>query len=315
MNVVAAVRFYVKKFTDESGSGMKILLLDQETKSIVSVAFSQSEIANKEVYLFDLLENSNRDYMKHLKCICFLRPTKQNFLNLTRELKNPKYGQYYIYFTNTIEKIDVKMLAENDEQEVVREVQEFFADYVALGQHVFSMNIPKCGEMNKWNEANLKRTAQGLISVLLSLKKSPIIRYQASFEMCRKLAESVRNIISRDSNLFDFRQTDPAPVLLILDRREDPITPLLNQWTYQAMVHEQFGIRNNIVSLKDVPGISKDLEEIILSAEYDEFYESSMFLNYGEICVKIKELMEDFQKKSQSTTKVETIADMKASFC
>lgn len=31
MNVVAAVRNYVKKMTDESGSGMKILLLDQET--------------------------------------------------------------------------------------------------------------------------------------------------------------------------------------------------------------------------------------------------------------------------------------------
>lgn len=36
-----------------------------------------------------------------------------------------------------------------------------------------------------------------------------------------------------------------------------------------------------------------------------------MYLNYGEICVKIKDLMEDFQKRSQSTTKVESIADMK----
>lgn len=43
--------------------------------------------------------------------------------------------------------MDIKSLAENDEQEVVREVQEFFVDYVALGQHVFSMGIPKCGEV------------------------------------------------------------------------------------------------------------------------------------------------------------------------
>lgn len=43
--------------------------------------------------------------------------------------------------------MDVKSLAENDEQEVVREVQEYFADFVALGQHVFSMNIPKGGEV------------------------------------------------------------------------------------------------------------------------------------------------------------------------
>lgn len=38
-----------------------------------------------------------------------------------------------------------------------------------------------------------------------------------------------------------------------------------------------------------------------------------MYSNYGEICLKIKELMEDFQKRSQSNTKVETIADMKVS--
>ena len=31
MNVVNAIRFYIKKMTDESGSGMKILLLDQDT--------------------------------------------------------------------------------------------------------------------------------------------------------------------------------------------------------------------------------------------------------------------------------------------
>jgi vacuolar protein sorting-associated protein 45 len=40
------------------------------------------------------------------------------------------------------------------------------------------------------------------------------------------------------------------------------------------MVHELIGIKNNIVNLKNVPGISKELEEIILSAEYDEFYEN-----------------------------------------
>lgn len=43
--------------------------------------------------------------------------------------------------------MDVKTLAESDEQEVVREVQEFFCDYVALGHHVFSINIPNCGEV------------------------------------------------------------------------------------------------------------------------------------------------------------------------
>lgn len=53
----------------------------------------------------------------------------------------------WIDFTNVIEKMDVKSLAEIDEQEVVREVQEYFCDYVAVNTHVFSMNIPSCGEV------------------------------------------------------------------------------------------------------------------------------------------------------------------------
>jgi hypothetical protein len=43
-------------------------------------------------------------------------------------------------------------------------------------------------------------------------------------------------------------------------RREDPVTPLLSQWTYQAMVHELLGINNNRVSLAGTPGITKDLQ-------------------------------------------------------
>jgi vacuolar protein sorting-associated protein 45 len=59
-------------------------------------------------------------------------------------------------------------------------------------------------------------------------------------------------------------------VLLILDRREDPITPLLNQWTYQAMIHEILGIANNRVDLKSrIQTIPEDMEEVVLSTEDD----------------------------------------------
>lgn len=46
------------------------------------------------------------------------------------------------------------------------------------------------------------------------------------------------------------------------------------QWTYQAMVHELLTIKNNRVSLVGVPGAPKDLSEVLLSAEQDEFYTS-----------------------------------------
>ena len=41
--------------------------MDKETTSIVSVVYSQSEILRKEVYLFERIESSAREVMKHLK--------------------------------------------------------------------------------------------------------------------------------------------------------------------------------------------------------------------------------------------------------
>lgn len=59
--------------------------------------------------------------------------------------------------------------------------------------------------------------------------------------------------------MFDFRLTVVPPLLIILDRRNDPVTPLLTQWTYQAMAHELLGIQNGRVNLGMVPNIPPEL--------------------------------------------------------
>lgn len=312
MNVILAVKQYVAKMIEDSGPGMKVLLMDKETTSIVSMVYAQSEILQKEVYLFERIDSAGRESMRHLKCICFLRPTKENVELLSQELRAPKYGLYYVYFSNVIAKQDVKTLAEADDQEVVREVQEFYGDYIAVSPHLFSLNIVGCAQGRNWVNESLLRTTTGLTSLLLSLKKCPMIRYQNSSEMAKRLAENVRQVISREAALFDFRRTDVPPILLILDRRDDPVTPLLNQWTYQAMVHEFLGINNNRINMASVPGITKELSEVVLSSEHDEFYANNLYLNFGEIGSNIKDLMDDFQRKSKNQAKVESIQDMKA---
>lgn len=317
MNVISAVKAYITKMTEESEPGMKILLMDKETTSIVSMVYGQSEILQREVYLLERIDTSqplspDRDSgLRYLKCLVFLRPTAQNVMLLARELHNPKYGAYYIYFSNILAKADVKTLAEADEQEVVKEVQEFYMDFLAINSHLFSLGISTCFHMQTWNSQALQRSSQGLTALLLSLKCSPVIRYQENSRPCRDLSDAIRDFIIKESRMFDFRQASPA-LLLILDRKEDPVTPLLNQWTYQAMVHELLAINNNRVNLSDIPGVSKELAEVVLSAEQDQFYAKNLFLNFGEIAQNIKSLMEDFQNKAKSHQKVESIADMKA---
>ena len=48
------------------------------------------------------------------------------------------------------------------------------------------------------------------------------------------------------------------------------------------MVHELLGIHNNRVDLSAVPGVAKDLQEVVLSAEHDEFFSEVIISNKYE---------------------------------
>lgn len=49
-----------------------------------------------------------------------------------------------------------------------------------------------CAQGRSWEASMLSRCTQGLTSVLLALKKCPMIRYQLSSDMSKRLAESVK---------------------------------------------------------------------------------------------------------------------------
>ncbi|KAK7068417.1 vacuolar protein sorting-associated protein 45 [Halocaridina rubra] len=312
MSLVQAVKDYVSKMITESEPGYKIMLMDKETTSFVSVVLGMSEVMRQEVYMFERIDQtSSGENMSYLKCLVFIRPTRENIELLTRELQKPRYGAYYIYFSNVISKSDVKLLAEADEHEVVRDIQELYADYQALAPHLFTLNMPVHSQGLKWANGALQRTCQSVAGVLFSLQFLPYIRYQNNSEMARSLAENIRQTILKEGSLYSNIGAEGSMLLLIVDRRDDPVTPLLQQWTYEAMVHELLGVNNGRVSLAHVSGVTDDLKEVVMSPTQDEFYSQCMYLNYGEIGQTIKDLMEDYQRKLSKQQKVESINDMK----
>lgn len=167
-----------------------------------------------------------------MKCVCLLRSTKENVNLLCSELRNPKFGQYYICFTNTIGKDEIKKLAESDKNEVIKSIKEYYLDYCAINPHFFSLNIKtNCylGNSNIWDYSAFDRSVSGLIAFLKSIKKNPTIRYQSSSEMCKRLAEGIKKNLIEDDLFLDFVNKNTIPVLLIIDRKSDGFTPLLNQ--------------------------------------------------------------------------------------
>ncbi|KAK2749458.1 vacuolar protein sorting-associated protein 45 [Myotisia sp. PD_48] len=325
MDVFSAVSGYVSKMvtagdssaTGSSSAKMKTLLLDSETISIVSATMTQSALLSHEVYLIDRLDNQNRERMRHLRCLCFVRPSPDSIQFLIDELRAPKYGEYYIYFSNIVRKSSLERLAEADDHEVVKSVQEFFGDFLVINPDFCHLNIgfPRqriwSHSPDLWNTDALQRTTEGLIALLLSLKKNPLIRYEKNSLIAKKLATEVRYQLTQEEQLFNFRKPDTPPILLILDRRDDPITPLLNQWTYQAMVHELLGINNGRVDLSEVPDIRPELKEIVITQDQDPFFKKNMYQNFGDLGGNIKEYVEQYQSRTKTSMSIESIADMK----
>ena len=321
MDVSQAISSYITRMVtpsgDSSSSKMKTLLLDRETVSIISTAVTQSSLLNHEIYLIDRLDNAGREKMRHLRCLCLVRPSPETIQLLIDELRDPKYGEYYLYFTNVAKKSSLERLAEADDHEVVKSVQELFADYTVVNSDLFSLGVtlPQSriwtSSPDTWNPDALQRSAEGLIAVLLSLKKKPLIRYEKSSPITKKLASEVRYLMTQEEQLFDFRRVDTPPTLLIMDRRSDPVTPLLTQWTYQAMVHHLLGIHNGRVDLSDIPDIRPELREVVLSPDQDPFFKKNMFLNFGDLGGNIKEYVEQYQSKTKNNADIESITDMK----
>ncbi|KAF4302665.1 Sec1-like protein [Botryosphaeria dothidea] len=321
MDIVQAVSGYITKMvsagdssTGSQAAKMKILLLDSETVPIVSTATTQSALLSHEVYLTDHLDSQTREKMRHLRCLCFVRPSPESIQFLIDELREPKYGEYNIYFSNIIRKSSLERLAEADDHEVVRAVHEYFADYLVINPDLMSLNLqPRIWSNNPdlWNPDALQRSTEGVIAMLLSLKKKPLIRYQKNSLLAKKLATEVRYQMTQEEQLFDFRKTDTSPILLIVDRRDDPVTPLLTQWTYQAMVHELLGVNNGRVDLSDVSDIRPELKEITLSQDQDPFFKKNMYLNFGDLGQNAKDYVEQFASKQQGSLKLESITDMK----
>ncbi|KAJ1480060.1 Sec1-like protein [Baffinella frigidus] len=141
MDIVYSVQQYVSKMT-EGVSGMKALLLDKETTGVVSMVCSRSQVLEKEVFLFQRLDAQRRGQMLHLKAVVFLRPTRENIEMLVRELLDPKFGEYHLFFSNVLSNDAVRSLAQADHLELVKQLREVYADFFALSPTSFSLNLP-----------------------------------------------------------------------------------------------------------------------------------------------------------------------------
>ena len=236
--------------------GMKGLLLDKETSGIISIVYTQSKLYKNDIYLIQKIDDST-EKLTHLKAVYFVRPTPQNIELIVKELKDPRFQEYYLFFTNEISSRSIDEIAMADSYDKVKGLQEVYLDYFALGRNIFSLNIPSSVGLSRrqeyWDDSDknaLNRMSEGLISAVMSLRLMPQIRYLNGSASCAHIANKLakKMEIELAEKQSDYL-LDQRAIVLITERKEDVVTPLLTPWTYLAMLHEFIGVFNNKVDI------------------------------------------------------------------
>lgn len=189
-------------------------------------------------------------------------------------------------------------------------MQEVYCDVFAVNSDLFSLNIPSTvcltAQQSLWTsyeETILNRIVDGLFATALSLRLHPFVRYSRASPLCFKIATLIQAKIDDEHILFE-QLGSSSSIILLMDRREDLVTPLLNQWTYQAMCHELVGLDNNRM---DIPSSS-----LVMSSGQDFFFGKNLTSNFGDLALNIEKLLKQFQEqtKSNSATKLNSIEAM-----
>ena len=139
----------------------------------------------------------------------------------------------------------------------VASVHDQFVDFVCLENNLFSLNVPQSycvynnpGATEQDMELAMGNIATGLFSVVATLGCVPVIRCprggapeMVARKLCKLIAEHPTLIRSKDG----LHKSHNRPVLVIMDRNMDLITPVQHASTYQALVDDVLDHKANRV--------------------------------------------------------------------
>ncbi len=143
----------------------------------------------------------------------------------------------------------------------VKSFQEIFLEYIPFEARAFHLNMPDSfgkllqsgAESVPANIAELEVMASRIVSLIITMNEIPTIKYRASGGVAPdregKLSARLANLVQEGLDHYSSRNPNFKPVpggdLIIVDRTVDLVSPLVHEFTYQAMVHDLLPIHHD----------------------------------------------------------------------
>lgn len=307
INMQEIARGYMDRIVPPDNS-MKVLLLDASTTRMVSIVMSQSELLRRGVFLVQTID-APRTAMTSMRCVIFVRPN--SLTAVMEEIGSGRYREYVVIFTSGVSATSLDMLAGSDRRERVVHVEECFMDWAALHRDLVMVSpassFTAALSASRVSSGECRRIAEGIASLMVALRRKPTVRIQQNSVLAKRVITDLDAILRSDAELYDYKARET--VMLIVDRSDDPLTPLLSPWTYQAMLHEMITLDHHTLRLPDAPPGDVGL---VFNPMDDSFFAKVMFMNWGEVCQQVIAFVDECKKSLNIDRGTASMEEIKA---
>ncbi|KAJ1960433.1 syntaxin binding protein 1 [Dipsacomyces acuminosporus] len=267
----------------------RVLVVDKPSLKIVSSVLSMSAVLEHNVTAVQLITKKRQPYPS-MGAIYILVPCSDSISRVIQDLsqqkqRQPMYAHAHLFFTGALRDGLLARLSSSPAAQHIKGIRELFIEFNPTP--FYTLYSPHgAGSLT----ADLDAAADRLLSVIASLGVKPYIRYyrprlstdisltditrvspHAEWAGTPRIAEAMANRLQLKLDEYYLhekrkgkeRTAFPVSVVIVLDRSIDLYSPLVHEFTYQAMVNDLVDLQNGEVytfGIETTAGEKKSVE-------------------------------------------------------
>jgi len=280
-----------------------ILITDDHTTQILDTCFKVHQLNDKGIGA--ILNVKYQRERVPVPPIYFLSSNMASIEKVVKDYENSKQPQYtryaHLFICSSISEDCFKLIKTSNLRRHLKTFQEVYCDFHALESRVFHFNRPGAFQniyLTSNSEMEIQDSAKKLFSVCVALKEHPYIRYTQNSRHAHVLAQKFDEYFRQQkTDMSQFNHSDKRGVLLIVDRTQDPVAPVLHEITYQAMIKDLLPGENKYISLGEPAGGTekKEADSQRFVYEEDPMWNDFKHLNLATLLKKIETKFKSFK--------------------